>query len=114
MARLLFGLHGRVSRKIYWLAYVGLTCVQSAIIVQFFGGDEGTYYRLASALGPVVLLVTLYAHLAISVKRLHDCDYTGLFAVALVVPLVNLAFTIWVGIVPGTAGANRFGPADRP
>jgi uncharacterized membrane protein YhaH (DUF805 family) len=105
----LFGLKGRVSRGVYWLAYAAVTCIQSAVIMQLFGGEEASYYRLATALGPAILLGTLYATLAISVKRLHDCDYPGLIALALIVPLVNLAFTIWVGVLPGTAGPNRFG-----
>ena len=105
----LFGIRGRVSRGVYWLGYAAVTCIQSALIVQLFGGEEASYYRLATALGPAILVATLYAHFAISVKRLHDCDYPGALALVLVVPLVNLAFTIWVGILPGTAGANRFG-----
>jgi uncharacterized membrane protein YhaH (DUF805 family) len=105
----LFGLRGRISRGVYWLAYAAITCVQSAVIMQLFGGEEASYYRLASALGPAILLGSLYATLAISVKRLHDCDYPGLISLVAVVPLVNLAFTIWLGVVPGTAGPNRFG-----
>jgi 3-hydroxybutyrate dehydrogenase len=51
----------------------------------------------------------------VAVKRLHDVDYSGYFALALLVPLVNLAFTIWVGILPGKAGPNRFGATpDAP
>ena len=42
-------------------------------------------------------------------KRLHDVGYSGFLALAMFVPLVNIFFTIWVGIVPGTAGPNAYG-----
>ena len=58
---------------------------------------------------PVAGLVTLYANIAVSVKRLHDLDANGLFALALIIPFVNILFTIWVGIPQGTPGPNRYG-----
>lgn len=108
---MLFGLRGRVSRRVYWLTYLLITCLQSAVIVQLIGGEAASLHRITTAVGPVLLFGTLYSQLAVSVKRLHDCGYTGFFALALLVPLVNLAFTIWAGIVPGTPGPNRLGVA---
>ena len=49
----------------------------------------------------------LYANIAIAVKRLHDIGYGGFLAVAILIPIVNLAFNIWVGVLPGTPGPNR-------
>jgi uncharacterized membrane protein YhaH (DUF805 family) len=111
----LFGLRGRISRGVYWLAYLGLTFLDAVLVMQLLGESEASYYQLAEILMPVVLLVTLYSNVAIAVKRLHDMGYGGIFALALFVPFVNLAFTIWVGLVPGTTGANAFGErVDRP
>ena len=81
--------------------------------MQLFGADAASYYRLAASLGPLLIAVSIYMHIAVSVKRLHDCGYTGLFALALLVPVVNLAFTIWAGILPGQPGPNRFGVAPN-
>ena len=110
---LLFGLSGRISRGVYWLGYALLACVQSAIFFQLYGGEQASYYHLAAAIGPAILLVTLYSQLAISVKRLHDAGYSGFLALALLIPFVNLFFSIWVGILPGTAGLNKFGAAPN-
>ena len=108
---LLFGLAGRVSRTVYWLCYALTICVQSAILAQLIGAEQASLYRLASAIGPAILLVTLYSNLAVSVKRLHDVGYSGFLALALLIPFVNLAFSVWVGVLPGTAGPNKFGAA---
>ena len=113
LAWLFFGLGGRISRGVYWLAFLLLRCVQVAILMQLLGGEEASWYDLVLSVGPVVLLVTLYANIAVSVKRLHDIGYSGLLTLALLVPLLDLAFSIWVGILPGTAGANRFGAAPN-
>ena len=105
---------GRVSRGIYWLAYAMLLCVNAVLVGQLIGGPEASFSRLADTVAPAVILATLYANFAVAVKRLHDIGYSGFLAIALLIPFINFAFTIWVGIVPGTAGPNRFGDAtDR-
>ena len=107
----LFGLAGRVSRGVYWLCFVLFVCLESAMLVQILGGEQASYYGLVSTILPAMLLITLYSNIAVAVKRLHDLGYSGFLALALLIPFVNLAFTIWVGILPGTAGPNRYGPA---
>jgi uncharacterized membrane protein YhaH (DUF805 family) len=106
---LLFGLAGRISRKVYWMAYLLLVSIQSAILAQLVGGEYASYYDLAATVSFPVLLVSIYVNIAISVKRLHDVGYSGFLAIAVLIPLVNLAFSIWVGVLPGTAGPNSYG-----
>jgi uncharacterized membrane protein YhaH (DUF805 family) len=106
---LFFGLSGRISRSVYWLAYAFIVCVQSALLMQLFGGPEASYNRIATDISPAILLATIYVNIATSVKRLHDVGYSGFLAFAVLVPVVNLAFNIWVGILPGTAGPNSYG-----
>lgn len=112
---LFFGLNGRITRRVYWLAYLFLIALNSVLIGQLIGGEEASFYRLAHAIAPPIVLATLYANLAVGVKRLHDLGYSGYFGLALFVPVVNLAFTLWAGFLPGDAAANRFGATrDAP
>jgi uncharacterized membrane protein YhaH (DUF805 family) len=114
LAWLFFALQGRVSRRVYWLAYLFLIALDSAVLGQVIS-PEASLHQAAQVGWPFLVLVTLYCNFAVAVKRLHDCGYTGLFALALFVPLVNLAFSIWVGILPGVPAANRFGATvDAP
>jgi uncharacterized membrane protein YhaH (DUF805 family) len=106
---------GRISRGIYWLAYGVLLCVNAVLVGQLIGGSEASFSRLADAVAPFVILATLYANVSVAVKRLHDMGYSGFIAIALFVPFVNFAFTIWVGLVPGTGGPNSYGQVvDTP
>lgn len=110
----LFSIKGRISRQIYWLAWGLLVCVNGVLVGQLVGGDDATLYRIAELVGPLVILATVYANFAVAVKRLHDVGYAGFIAIALFVPLVNIGFTIWVGLLPGSQGPNAYGEAaDR-
>jgi len=106
---LLLSLKGRISRGIYWLSYFFLMAVTAVLVGQLIGGEQASFHSLAQMIGPFVIFGTVYANLAISVKRLHDIGYSGFLAIAMFVPLINFAFTIWVGMVPGTTGPNPYG-----
>lgn len=115
LAWVLFGLQGRISRHVYWLASLFLIALNSALLGQLLGEEQASYFQAAQTLAPFVVLATIFCNVAVAVKRLHDLGYTGFLALALVVPFVNLAFSIWVGILPGTPGPNRFGAVvDAP
>lgn len=109
LAWLLFAMKGRVSRQLYWLSYLLLVCLNAALVGQLLGGEEASFSRIAETVGPLVILVTIYSNLAVSVKRLHDVGYSGFLAIAMFVPIVNFVFTIWIGLLPGTAGPNAYG-----
>jgi uncharacterized membrane protein YhaH (DUF805 family) len=79
------------------------------VVLQVLGREEARFHDAAVTMMPFILVVSAYSTIAIAVKRLHDFDTNGLFALALCVPVLDMAFRIWAGIVPGTAGPNRFG-----
>ena len=93
------------------LADAGLTVtdLNAVVVGQILGGEEASFSRVAQAVGPFVLIATIYSNLAVTVKRLHDVGYSGFLSVAMFVPFLNFLFTIWVGILPGTAGPNQYG-----
>jgi uncharacterized membrane protein YhaH (DUF805 family) len=102
MANLLFSIHGRVSRGPFWLVFLVLLPVISALIL---------FIEASVNSNPVLMLMALvlYAWIAIciTVKRLHDMDATGWLSIPVV--LIPIA-VILVGSFPGTVGLNQFGP----
>lgn len=99
---LLFSGEGRLSRRPFWLARIGLA----------FRGCGTTFSSDGPPADEVVFavqLATLWPVSALMVKRLHDLDRDGWFGLLLVVPIVDLWVTILPGLVRGTAGQNRFG-----
>jgi uncharacterized membrane protein YhaH (DUF805 family) len=135
LAHLIFGLHGRINRKRYWIATgVLLVATVTAMLVQ---------YSLASPWPGIVLhFALLYPNFAVVLKRAYDRDMSPalptagllLLVFAYVVEFFGLAGTnddpnstllllIWVpllaiviylsvvlGFLKGTRGPNRYGP----
>ena len=104
---LLFGFHGRLPRKAFWLyGVLGLTLAQIFIYVLL--GIAGASEALASG---VAGLAVVWPGLAISIKRWHDRDKTGWWVLINLVPFIGTLWTlIECGFLAGTRGENRFGP----
>lgn len=112
---LLFSFRGRISRSIYWPALLALICINFALSFELVGMTEEEVQGSLPLVLFFIALGALYANFAISVKRLHDIGYAGFLSLAVIIPLVNVAFSVWVGILPGTAGPNSYGDAaDTP
>jgi uncharacterized membrane protein YhaH (DUF805 family) len=102
MANLLFSVYGRVSRGPFWLVFLILLPVISALIL---------FIETSLNNNPILMLMALllYAWIAIciTVKRLHDMDATGWLSIPVVIIPIAV---ILVGAFPGTVGPNQFGP----
>jgi len=64
---------------------------------------------LTAVLG-VFYVFLLWPYAALLVKRGHDWDKKGWWALIFIIPLVNIIWLIVLGVVKGTDGENRFGP----
>lgn len=72
--------------------------------------DNLLWALLAGAALNLVLWTVLICS---SVRRLHDADKSGWFALVCFIPAVNLAFVLWLCLLNGSAGANRFGEGNQ-
>ncbi|MEX0344316.1 MAG: DUF805 domain-containing protein [Rhizobiaceae bacterium] len=96
---------GRINRAQFW-AGVGVMIAISIVvnIIDVMVGTEGI-------LGLIVGLAMLYFALAVYAKRWHDRDKSGWWSLIMLVPVIGFVwFLVECGILPGTQGANRFGP----
>ena len=129
---LLFGFRGRVNRGKYWLAI--LLFVIAWIVIGIIAWLLSTVsYILGGIVVALVFLVTLYAGIAIGIKRLHDRDKSGWYlllfyllpgilegigeaigGIGFVLSLAGYAISIWafveLGCLRGTIGSNQYGP----
>ncbi len=148
--RFFFSLKGRVSRRAIWWFVLPVEAATDIImygwrhlrpVAQGTSIDDAIVY--ASVIG-LIKLMFLWPVFAVLVKRLHDCNVTGLIALPRFLPFVaiigtaigvlyirgidmlyvgsyiNLGATIYLGLLilvlaflPGSKGANRFGPHPR-
>ena len=106
LRHLLLHLDGRIARRTWWLWGVALPL------------GLGLYFTVVlrvAGLSPrgadiAVNLLLLWPALAISVKRWHDRGKSGWWVLVALVPFVGwLWLLVENGLLPGDAGANRFG-----
>lgn len=101
-----FSVSGRIGRARYIAYGIGLS-----VLISLVGGILGA--ALGSA-GMVAVVATWGALLAVSfmltIQRCHDFNTSGWLSILVWVPLINLIF--W--FIPGTDGANRYGPPTPP
>jgi uncharacterized membrane protein YhaH (DUF805 family) len=102
----LFGLDGRIGRQAYWLGFLLIVALGSLAFSPYRSGlpeDPDLYFMVLAGIG-------LWMEVALVMKRLHDRSLSGLFALLLLVPLVNIGVVLFVGLMPSEAGPNRFAP----
>lgn len=101
-------LYGRMRRTTYAVWFI------PAVIIWFFiriGSESVTSTANVDMMSLVILtifeIISWLVLLIIAIKRLHDCNYKGWWAL---VPFVVIAILF----VKGTKGTNRFGDDPRP
>ena len=108
---LFFGFRGRISRQAYWLTFFFIVAILGFALQPTIDPETGALSLRGGALAVAAMLVAIIANIAIGVKRLHDFNAPGLFAVTLFVPGLSVIATLIIGLVPGNRGPNRFGEA---
>lgn len=106
---------GRVRYLAYLMALVllvwlGGSVLGAALALVWPGKSEASMMGLTITLMVLIYGTFLVGSYALAVRRLHDCDTSGWWALLLLVPLVNIVFGFALWFIPGTRGPNRFGP----
>ncbi len=105
--------NGRASRKEYWIFILLLAFI--TILITIADKTLGSYIE-----GPAFDLITLLFYIlilihisAFSVRRLHDTDRTGWWALIQLVPFIGAVVWLVFAVLPGHKGKNRFGPDPK-
>jgi uncharacterized membrane protein YhaH (DUF805 family) len=103
--------NGRSSRKEYWLTVLCMVLLGiAACVIDMiaFGG-----FLDWSDTGPTQLSVglgTIVPSIAVTVRRLHDTDRSGWWALIALIPLAGAIVLFVFSVLPGEPRDNRFGP----
>jgi uncharacterized membrane protein YhaH (DUF805 family) len=106
---ILFSFDGRIPRRIFWGATLGLMAVFYGIVfssVLIFGEES-------SIPGFVVLVMyipLIWTSLAVQVKRWHDRDKSGWWVLIQMIPIIGPIWSfVETGCLRGTYGDNMYG-----
>ncbi|MEM7564412.1 MAG: DUF805 domain-containing protein [Pseudomonadota bacterium] len=113
----IFSFQGRIGRLRY-LAYgfgVGMALMVLMVPVigasALMGGDPSDMGIVSMLIVGLLYLATIVVSIMFAKRRLNDLNRSGWWCLLFLVPLVNLAITIYILFFPGTDGSNNFGPA---
>ena len=100
---------GRARRKEFWFfqLFVLLIAMVLSLVDRMLGLlDDVTGFGPLSGLFSLAMFIP---SLAVSVRRLHDTDRTGWWALLYFVPLLGFLVLLVFFVLDGTRGTNRFG-----
>lgn len=109
---------GRARRKEYWM----FNLINAVIIIALYliMINSISYYTrglsniglLAAVLLVIYVIATFIPSLAVTVRRLHDIDYSGWWYLISFIPFGNFVLLVFT-CFNSTQGNNRFGPNPK-
>jgi uncharacterized membrane protein YhaH (DUF805 family) len=99
LVQILTSLDGRLNRKPYWIVgLVLLVIVLVAMAAITVVGVQTMDLALVMGLSALVQLLVIYPSVAVMVKRFHDRNRSGALVLFLIVPVIVVAVTDFLGI----------------
>lgn len=105
---LFFRVSGRLNRNAYGLAVALSYLLRMFLLYQLLANDPTTAAgEMWALLFMVGGFLSLWVNVVLSVKRLHDFDKPGLWAVSTI--FFDIVAVILIAIFPSTPGPNQYG-----
>ncbi len=101
------GFDGRARRKEYWMFV--LFNIIFAIAASILDMIIGTYFVIQLLYGLAVLIPGI----AVSIRRLHDTDKSGIWILVSLIPIIGGIWLIVLMVGEGTTGDNQYGPDPK-
>ena len=112
--RLYFGFSGRMNRSEYAIVFASSMfalvagLVLAVALLRAVSDGSGS---IAIVFAVLALIVTCkWVNLAALAKRLHDVGESGALCLMVFVPVLGLVLFLAMFFIPGTRGANPYGP----
>ncbi|WP_295574952.1 DUF805 domain-containing protein [Stenotrophomonas maltophilia] len=103
---------GRANRREYWMFQLFLLIVSAVLAVPLIAGlvMQSDVLGIGSIILFVVFwLATFVPVIAVTVRRLHDCNQSGWMYLLAFVPFGGLVIFVFA-LLPGTPQENVYGP----
>lgn len=107
---------GRARRREYWSFALFFLVIFFAteVLVSFGKGSHNVAIQIGGAAMLVVFAVgSLVPGLAVRIRRLHDINKSGFWILIAILPIIGELVLLVFSLLPGTRGANRYGPDPK-
>lgn len=99
-----FNFTGRISRREYWRTVLFL--FMGTVVLTLF-----SWIFFVNALLTLWFVVNLIPSISLLARRLHDRNLSAWVMLAAFIPGIGTFILLFLSVLPGTQGFNRFGPA---
>ncbi|MBE8949579.1 MAG: DUF805 domain-containing protein [Quinella sp. 3Q1] len=104
---------GRLNRLSFYKFYFTWLLVSAVVgfILGFIGGflSGDPQSVLVTVPTGIWSFIAGIGSMMISVRRLHDLNKSGWWLLLALVPVVNIFFLVYIFVMPGTGGWNKYG-----
>jgi uncharacterized membrane protein YhaH (DUF805 family) len=105
---------GRSSRREFWMFQLLPFGILFAMMIAAIVDDQpyvglGSFAILTIISGVLALVGLIIPQLAVQVRRFHDQNLSGWFALLNLIPYVGALIVFVFMLIPGTPGTNQFG-----
>ncbi|MBQ3442651.1 MAG: DUF805 domain-containing protein [Selenomonadaceae bacterium] len=104
---------GRLNRLRYLKYQVMWTIIST--VIGFILGLTGGFLSGDPDSALIVVPTGIWSFIAgvggvmLGIRRLHDLNKSGWFMLLGLIPLINVIFALYIWLMPGTVGHNRYG-----
>ncbi|MBQ4405278.1 MAG: DUF805 domain-containing protein [Selenomonadaceae bacterium] len=104
---------GRLNRlsflkyQVIWTLISAVVVFILAFIGGFLSGDPQSV--LVTVPTGIWSFISGIGSIMISIRRLHDLNKSGWWLLLFLIPLVDIFFLVYIFVIPGTGGRNRYG-----
>lgn len=96
---------GRLNRQPYIIASIIVNVISA--VIGYFVKDSSSL--LLNVFAWIVGFLLCIFSLSLLVRRLHDLNKSGWFALVMLIPIVDVLFWLYTLIARGTEGSNKYG-----
>jgi uncharacterized membrane protein YhaH (DUF805 family) len=110
---------GRSRRKEYWMWTLFVVIVEVVLYTWAISAAVSADGQMSAGVGLPFIILMLFAlavfipGLAVTVRRLHDQEKSGLLFLLVLIPLVGPIILIVLMCTEGTPGSNKYGPDPK-
>lgn len=108
-----FSAKGRLGRLSYlaWSMTVGFAvALVFSVVLGAVGGLDPENAATAAGANIILQLIASAVTIMFVIRRLHDINASGWWALLMLIPVVNMFFGLFLVLKRGSEEANRFGP----
>ncbi len=112
---LFFGFTGRIRRSTYIWSTVFFVALNAYVVMSIVTTPkESTAFGLWGLAMLAMLIVSTWASIALSAKRLHDIGFSGFLSLLMFIPMASMIFFLALCVMPGEARDNQYGTSPIP